>query len=127
MGVFVVDTNFYIYGNGGYRGGEAIYQHLQLKPPERQAKEFIGQKPFQQVSYESVGDYAGDYIFIDQGDMLSEIWGAKDGVWKSLDAVKNDRVFQLDPDLFWGNDPISLKLQIQEIAKMLVERAGAAQ
>ncbi|MFC4307005.1 ABC transporter substrate-binding protein [Cohnella boryungensis] len=66
MGVFVVDKNFYIYGNGGYRGGEAIYQHLQLKPPERQAKEFIGQKPFQKVSYESVGDYAGDYIFIDQ-------------------------------------------------------------
>ncbi|MFE1628974.1 hypothetical protein ACFLFF_19725 [Brevibacillus reuszeri] len=42
---------------------------------------------------------------------------------KSLDAVKNDHVFRLGPDLFWGNDPISLKLQIKELAKMITELA----
>lgn len=122
MGVFVADKNFYIYGDGGYRGGEAIYQHMKLNPPPKQAAEMIGKETYRQISYEVVGEYAGDFIFLDQGEMLSEVWGSNEGVWKTLDAVKNNRVFQLDPDLFWGNDPISLKLQIQEVAKMIVER-----
>ncbi|MCG7384395.1 ABC transporter substrate-binding protein [Paenibacillus sp. ACRRY] len=127
MGVFVADKNFYVYGNGGYRGGEAIYTHLQLNPPEKQRNEIIGKETNRQISYEVVGEYAGDYIFLDQGEMLPEVWGSNEGVWKTLDAVKNNRVFQLDPDLFWGNDPISLKLQIQEIAKMIVEREQSNQ
>ncbi|HEY2491810.1 MAG TPA: hypothetical protein VGI33_02630 [Paenibacillus sp.] len=123
MGVFVANSGFYIYGDGGYRGGEAIYQHLKLHPPLKQKPEMIGKKSSVKVSFEVVGDYAGDYIFLDQGDMISEVWGSQEGVWKSLDAVKNNRVFKLDSDLFWGNDPISLKLQIKELTKMITERA----
>ncbi|QPR69415.1 ABC transporter substrate-binding protein [Lysinibacillus macroides] len=122
MGVFVVDKGFYIYGDGGYRGGEAIYKHLQLKPPAKQEKEMIGKEAYRQVSYEVIPEYAGDYIFIDQGDLISEVWGESEGLWKSLDAVKNDRVYKLDPDLFWGNDPISLELQIKEIVNMLSQK-----
>ena len=125
MGVFVVDKGFYVYGDGGYRGGEAIYTHLKLTPPAKQKEEMIGKEAYRQISYELVDEYAGDYIFLDQGEMISEVWGSDEGLWKSLDAVKNDRVFQLDPDLFWGNDPISLKLQIEEIARMLLEKAGS--
>ncbi|MCG7409255.1 ABC transporter substrate-binding protein [Paenibacillus sp. ACRRX] len=123
MGVFVVDSAFYIYGDGGYRGGEAIYQHLKLNPPPKQKQEMIGKQSSKKVSFEVVHEYAGDYIFLDQGKMIAEVWGSNEGVWKSLDAVKNNRVFDLDPDLFWGNDPISLKLQIKELAKMITERA----
>jgi iron complex transport system substrate-binding protein len=119
MGVFVVDKGFYIYGDGGYRGGEALYRHLQLKPPAKQQEEMIGKEQYRQISYEVIADYAGDYIFIDQGDMISEVWGENEGLWKSLDAVKNNHVFKLDPDLFWGNDPISLELQVKEVVKML--------
>ncbi|WP_341299297.1 ABC transporter substrate-binding protein [Lysinibacillus sp. FSL H8-0500] len=122
MGVFVVDKGFYIYGDGGYRGGEAIYKHLQLKPPAKQEKEMIGKEAYRQISYEVIPEYAGDYIFIDQGDLISEVWGESEGLWKSLDAVKNNRVFKLDPDLFWGNDPISLELQIKEIVNMLSQK-----
>ena len=125
MGVFVVDKGFYVYGAGGYRGGEAIYTHLKLTPPAKQKEEMIGKEAYRQISYEVVDDYAGDYIFLDQGEMISEVWGSNEGIWKSLSAVKNDRVFQLDPDLFWGNDPISLKLQIEEITRMLLEKAGS--
>ncbi|ANY65913.1 hypothetical protein BBD42_05085 [Paenibacillus sp. BIHB 4019] len=123
MGVFVVDSGFYIYGDGGYRGGEAIYTHLKLTPPDKQKQEMIGKEAYRQISYEVIEDYAGDYIFLDQGDMISEVWGSNQGLWKSLDAVKNNHVFNLDPELFWGNDPVSLKLQIQEIVKMLTEQA----
>lgn len=122
MGVFVVNNGFYIYGDGEYRGGEAIYKHLQLNPPEKQKQEMIGKETYRKISYEVIGDYAGDYIFLDEGDRISEVWGENEGVWKSLDAVKNDRVLQLDSDLFWGNDAISLKQQIQEIVKMLAKK-----
>ncbi|WP_338554369.1 ABC transporter substrate-binding protein [Paenibacillus sp. KS-LC4] len=123
MGVFVVDSGFYIYGDGGYRGGEAIYTHLKLTPPDKQKQEMIGKEAYRQISYEVIEDYAGDYIFLDQGEMISEVWGSNQGLWKSLAAVKNNRVFNLDPELFWGNDPVSLKLQIQEIVSMLTEQA----
>lgn len=122
MGVFVVDKGFYIYGDGGYRGGEAIYKHLQLKPPAKQQGEMIGKEAYRQISYEVIPEYAGDYIFIDQGDLISEVWGENEGLWNSLDAVKNGRVYKLDPDLFWGNDPISLELQIKEVVNMLTEK-----
>lgn len=124
MGVFVVDKGFYIYGDGGYRGGEAIYQHLKLTPPDKQKEEMIGKETYRQISYEVVDEYAGDYIFLDQGEMINDVLGSDESVWKTLDAVKNNRVFQLDPDLFWGNDPISLRLQIKELAKMITERAA---
>lgn len=123
MGVFVVNKGFYIYADGEYRGGEAIYRHLQLTPPEKQKQEMIGKESHRKISYEVISEYAGDYIFLDQGEMISEVWGDKEAVWKSLDAVKNDRVLKLDPDLFWGNDALSLKLQIQEVVKMLTEKA----
>ncbi|MBP1994412.1 hypothetical protein [Paenibacillus eucommiae] len=84
MGVFVVDKSLYIYGDGGYRGGEAIYQHLQLTPPDKQKQEMIGKVSFKQISYEVVGHYAGDYIFLDQGEMISEVWGNNEGVWSRL-------------------------------------------
>ncbi len=122
MGVFVVDKGFYVYGDGGYRGGEALYRHLQLRPPAKQQEEMIGKEAYRQISYEVLDEYAGDYIFIDQGDLISDIWGDNQGLWNSLDAVKNNRVFKLDPDLFWGNDPVSLELQIQEVVKMLTGR-----
>ncbi len=122
MGVFVVNNGFYIYGDGEYRGGEAIYKHLQLTPPEKQLKEMFGKETYRKISYEVISDYAGDYIFLDQGELISEVWGENDGIWKSLDAVKNDRVLNIDPELFWGNDAISLKLQIQEIVKMIAEK-----
>ncbi|MBP1994413.1 hypothetical protein [Paenibacillus eucommiae] len=44
---------------------------------------------------------------------------------ESLDAVKNNSVFQLDPDLFWGNDPISIKLQMKELVRMIKEWAAS--
>ncbi|QJD82065.1 ABC transporter substrate-binding protein [Cohnella herbarum] len=123
MGVFVVDSGFYIYADGEYRGGEAIHTHLKLTPPEKQKQEMIGKETHRKISYEVISDYAGDYIFLDQGEKISEVWGENEGVWKSLDAVKKDRVFKLDPDLFWGNDAISLKLQIQEVVKMIEEKS----
>jgi len=114
----------YIYGDGIYRGGQAIYKHLQLTPPDRIKKELIDAgETYKQVSFEVLTDYAGDYIFFDvsNGGSLDK----EDAVWASIDAVKNDKIFYLDPDRFWPFDPISVLAQAEEVAEMLVAKKNS--
>lgn len=62
MGPFGKD--FYIYGDGVNRGGQAIYQQLGLTPPETVRKDLIDSKiNALNISQEKIADYAGDYIF----------------------------------------------------------------
>ncbi|MCE5173068.1 hypothetical protein LQV63_27775 [Paenibacillus profundus] len=74
-------------GDGIYRGGQAIYRHLQLIPPALIQKEMMDQgETYKQVSFEVLADYAGDYIFLDEsnGGALNK----KDPIWSSITAVK---------------------------------------
>lgn len=113
--------DFYLYGDGIYKGGQAIYKQLQLTPPERIKKELIDTgETYKQISFEVLADYAGDYIFFDEsnGGSLDK----KDSVWVSLDAVKNDHVFYLDQKRFWPYDPIAVQAQAEEVVDMLVAK-----
>lgn len=112
---------FYVYGNGGYRGGQAIYENLKLVPPEIIQKELIDSgETYKQISFEVMKDFAGDYIFFD------ESFGGKidkdNTMLQSLDAVKNDKVFYLDPGFFWPYDPIAVMNQTEKVAQMLIEK-----
>ena len=122
FGAFGKDS--YIYGDGIYRGGQAIYKHLQLNPPERIKKDLIDTgETYKQVSFEVLTDYAGDYIFFDQshGGTLDK----EDPVWESVDAVKKNNVFYLDAKRFWPYDPIAVLAQAEEVADMLVAKKQA--
>lgn len=46
----------------------------------------------------------------------------KDPVWSTIDAVKNNRVFNLNSERFWPYDPIAVESQVEEIASMLKDR-----
>lgn len=119
FGAFGKDS--YIYGDGIYRGGQAIYKHLKLTPPERIKKELIdASETYKQVSFEVMNDYAGDYIFFDisNGGSLDK----EDPVWASIDAVSNDKIFYLDAKRFWPYDPIAVLAQAEEVADMLVAK-----
>ncbi|MEX3743968.1 MULTISPECIES: ABC transporter substrate-binding protein [Lysinibacillus] len=115
------EKSAYIYGDGIYRGGQAIYKQLKLTPADRIKKELmdVGETK-KQVSFEVFNEYAGDYIFLEEssGGKLDKT----DAVWNSIDAVKNDHVFYLDSDFFWPYDPIAVKAQAEEIANMLIEK-----
>ncbi|TGV31164.1 hypothetical protein EN829_034045 [Mesorhizobium sp. M00.F.Ca.ET.186.01.1.1] len=64
MGPF--GKEFYIYGDGVNRGGQAIYQQLGLTPAESVRTDLIQKKgDAQSVSTEKIAAYAGDYIFLD--------------------------------------------------------------
>lgn len=112
------DKDIYVYGDSLYRGGEALYQHLQLTPTDAIAKNVIGNPDeFLKISYEVLEDYAGDYIFVDEsnGGKLDK----ESPIWNNLDAVKNNYVMFPDPDRFWPYDPISVANQAEEFADML--------
>ncbi|WP_244562901.1 ABC transporter substrate-binding protein [Paenibacillus uliginis] len=112
------EKDIYVYGDSLYRGGEALYQYLQLTPTDAIAKEVIGNPDeFLKISYEVLDDYAGDYIFVDEskGGSLN----IKSPIWNNLKAVKNKQVLFPKPERFWPYDPISVANQAEEFADML--------
>lgn len=43
-------------------------------------------------------------------------------VWKTLDAVQNDQIFEIDGWSFWFSDPISILGQIEEVTEMIAQQ-----
>jgi iron complex transport system substrate-binding protein len=117
----VSDKSYYGYGDNFGRGGQAVYRALELAPLERTRKELMGDTQWKEISREVVGDYAGDHIFLTVGENNKNYQG--DSVWKSLPAVKNNQVYELQEDRYWYFDPIAIQGQAEELADMIVERA----
>jgi len=118
----VSDKSYYGYGDNFGRGGQAVYRALELAPLERTRKELMGDTQWKEISREVVGDYAGDHIFLTVGEKNKNYQG--DSVWKSLPAVKNNQVYELQEDRYWYFDPIAIQGQAEELADMIIERAA---
>lgn len=118
----VSDKSYYGYGDNFGRGGQAVYRALELAPLERTRKELMGDTQWKEISREIVGDYAGDHIFLTVGENNKNVQG--DSVWRSLPAVKNNQVYELQEDRYWYFDPIAIQGQAEELADMIVERAA---
>ncbi|GGG64506.1 AraC family transcriptional regulator [Paenibacillus radicis (ex Gao et al. 2016)] len=110
----------YAWGNKGGRGGEIIHGDLELKAPKIIQDKLIDGSNFgADFTLELLPEYAGDYIFTSN-------WGWDDGdanvvyeskLWKSLPAVKDNRVFWIHEKGSYYNDPISLEGQLDFIVK----------
>jgi len=110
----------YVWGNKGGRGGEILYDYLELKAPPVIQQTLVDGNEFNgDISLEKVPEYAGNFIFTSN-------WGGDDGdpdvlygssLWKNLPAVKNGHVFFIDPKGSYYNDPISLDAQLELIVE----------
>lgn len=121
LGAF--NKKFYVYGNGGYRGGQAVYRNLNLTPPESIKKELMDKgETVKEILFESIKDYSGDYIFFDEshGGKLDR----SNKLWNSIEAVKNNKVCYMDPDFFWAYDPIAVINQTEKVAEILLENGN---
>lgn len=110
----------YVYGTNWGRGTEIIYQGLDMKVPEAVQNDVV-ETGWKKISAEEVGKYAGDFLFIGNGDDTTKNAIESTSMWKNLDAVKNDRVIEFDSGTFWFNDPISLEYQREFIVKELTK------
>lgn len=117
---------FWVFNDNGGRGGQAVYNALGLKAPEKIEKDVINTGKMKELSLEVVPEYTADYMFVTDynpnGDSKTLDKLKASAVWKNLDAVKNNRVFINDFDTFYPYDPISVSKQVDLITDMLVKR-----
>ncbi|MFM9279784.1 ABC transporter substrate-binding protein [Paenibacillus jiagnxiensis] len=120
-------NELYAFGDNAGRGGQALYSALGLKAPASIQKELLqGGEGTKLLSLEALPQYASDYIFLTNYDpdgsseSLEKL--KKSGVWRNLDAVKNNRFFSNDFDTFYPYDPIAISEQIDLFADMLIQR-----
>jgi len=86
----------YVFGNTYGRGGEILYNELKLKAPaEVQRTAIDSGTGWAAISMEKLPEYAGDYVFTCawSGDTSDPNVVYDNSIWKSLPAVKNNRVF----------------------------------
>lgn len=114
--------DLWMFGDNAGRGGQPIYNALQLQSPAM----FDTDEQTLKLSMEVLPDYAADYMFLttydpeNKGEAIKELRESK--VWEGLDAVRNNTVFYNDFDTFYRYDPIAIYEQIDLFVDMIIER-----
>ncbi|HEM3600712.1 ABC transporter substrate-binding protein [Streptococcus suis] len=108
------DKNIFLYGNNFGRGGELVYRALGFSAPAKVQEDIINKEGWFGVSQEALPEYVGDYVLVNVNDKTKEAAASlkESDVWKNLPAVKNGHVIEVDYNLFYFSDPMSLDLQI---------------
>ncbi|WPK12536.1 helix-turn-helix domain-containing protein [Lysinibacillus louembei] len=123
----VFEKNATVVANNSVSGGRALYQVLGMKPQEK-VQELFDTKESNNgrydISYEVVGDYVGDYVFVINFFNPEENFPA---TWTNLDVVKNNETLNLAPEYYFASDPLSALHQAEEMAETIVQAAKSAQ
>lgn len=113
--------DIWIFGDNAGRGGQALYNALQLEMPHKNENN----DQTLQLSMEVLPEYAADYMFLttydpeNRGEALEELKASS--IWQGLDATKNERIFYNDFDTFYRYDPIAVYEQIDLFVEMILE------
>ncbi|MGN7471171.1 helix-turn-helix domain-containing protein [Brevibacillus sp. SAFN-007a] len=121
--VKIVSGKCYVYGNLTSMGGCLIYDVLGLQPPVAVQQNIIEKGLLNiHVPLEDLPAYAADHIFLfhypshwpaDECEVLES------DVWRSLPAVRNGRVYEPDPNIFYGYDPLAMDKQLDWLTELL--------
>lgn len=125
------DGVLYLYGRP--RLGPTMYDVFGFVQPPAVTELFKGDPDelWQAISLELLPDYAGERIFLVQGDDEDSKAANKklldNPLWKNLPAVQNNKAYYVGGR--WGlNDPLTLDWLLDEMAKVLNEElAGETQ
>lgn len=117
----------WIFGDNAGRGGQALYNALQLKMPHKNNNE----EQTLQLSMEVLPEYAADYMFLttydpeNKGEALENLKASS--IWQGLNAMKNNRIYYNDFDTFYRYDPIAVYEQIDLFVDMIIERTKTSE
>ena len=108
------DKAIYLYGNNWGRGGELIYDSLGFSAPETVKKDVFSAGWFG-ISQEVLADYLGDYLVLNVSQDTKDAAASlkESDVWKNIPAVKNQKILEVDENLFYFSDPMSLDKQLK--------------
>ncbi|MEK4664106.1 AraC family transcriptional regulator [Priestia sp. FSL H7-0729] len=113
--------NITLYGNA--YTGRGIHGELGIPMNEKVKGEIDPKVGWATISSEIVETYAGDRVFMAVDAKAESFDYSSDPVWGTLDAVKNNELYEIDGYKFYFSDPISVMGQIQDIVDMMEERA----
>ncbi|RKN81942.1 helix-turn-helix domain-containing protein [Paenibacillus ginsengarvi] len=124
----VVSGKMYIYGDLRSMGGPMLYRELQLPPPAAVKERIIDQGLLNVcVTPAELGDYSADHLFLMnyESNWTDNVKSFKAHPnWKKFSAVVKNQVYEVNPELFYGFDPLSLEMQMQEILKRVLPGPG---
>ncbi|GGI40915.1 iron-hydroxamate ABC transporter substrate-binding protein [Mammaliicoccus stepanovicii] len=114
--------DIYSYGENWGRGTEVLYQAFGLKMP-KSVEQDVKKDGWKKISQEEIEKYSGDYLFLPliKGQPKPEFMNTES--WKSIPAVKNNRVIEVDAQTFWYNDPFSLEVQRKYLKEKLMTKS----
>jgi Response regulator containing CheY-like receiver domain and AraC-type DNA-binding domain len=122
----IVSDKLYVYGRTTSMGGLFLYNELGLTPPSMVSEQLIDKSlPNKEVTAQELSGFAADHIFLFD---YRSIWypdkpaSLQSAAWQQLEAVRHGRVYMPNPDLFYGYDPLSLELQLEEVLRLLVSQ-----
>ncbi|MBC6314958.1 iron-hydroxamate ABC transporter substrate-binding protein [Listeria grandensis] len=120
------DKNFYVFGDNWGRGGQVLYNALQLKAPKKIQDEVIKGDGYKQISLEVLPDFAADYMFVTRFKHGDSRNGALDGmeassIWKDLPAYKAKHIFTMDFDDMYNYDPIAVEGQMDLVVNKILD------
>ncbi len=102
--------------------GAVLYDELGLKAPDSVQTGIIDANEYWAApSLETLSDYCGDYVF-HLGDIPESI--KENEVWKSISAVKNNRVLVMDTSLTYYTDISSTIAMINNVVDQLVNTSS---
>lgn len=105
------NKQLYVYGNNWGRGTEILYQEMGLNMPDKVKEEALEPGYFA-LSTEVLPDFAGDYLIVSR-DSNAENSFTKTDTYRSIPAVKNNRVYEVNMMEFYFNDPLTLDYQLE--------------
>ena len=112
------DKDIYLYGKNWGRGGELIYDALGYSAPKK-VQDDVFKTGYFGVSQEVLGDYMGDYALLNVSKATKNSAASlkESDVWKNIPTVQNKHVLEVDEELFYFSDPMSLDKQIPAFVK----------
>ncbi|WP_019778965.1 ABC transporter substrate-binding protein, partial [Streptococcus sobrinus] len=107
------DKDIYLYGKNWGRGGELIYDALGYSAPKK-VQDDVFKTGYFGVSQEVLGDYMGDYALLNVSKATKNSAASlkESDVWKNIPTVQNKHVLEVDEELFYFSDPMSLDKQL---------------
>jgi iron complex transport system substrate-binding protein len=116
----VRQKNFYIYGDSNM-GGNILFKYLGLKPQDKVKTDVINGEVWE-LSAEVIPEYIGDHLFLSVNEGAEEALKNNEKIWANTDAVKNNKVYPIDFNVFLQSDPIGVSKQLDIVVDLLASR-----
>jgi iron complex transport system substrate-binding protein len=119
------EDKLWVFGDNWGRGGQVIYKALKLSPPEKMQELMKQGTQYKELSLEALPEFAADNMFVTtwsaQGSNDKKLEELKNSpIWKNLEAVQNNKVYEMKFDDMYYADPYSLEGQLDLMVEKIV-------